>query len=127
MNNIPIFLESIRLLFAQNGIDIIDIYTRVKDKKFVHDYLGARTILKTPEDCLMAGKLVLENYKIVPGRYRDYISKPWDSGYRSIHIDLEFAGNVLELQIRTEEMDKTSKRLIEQYGNHYWQRPEYIR
>ena len=127
MNNIPIFLESIKPLFSKNGIHIINIYTRIKAKESVHDHLGIRIILETPTDCLRAGRLVSKSYQVVPGRYRDYVSKPWPSGYMSIHVDIEFEGVILELQIRTEKMHKTSLKLIKKYGDHYWRRRGFVR
>ncbi|MFA5644586.1 MAG: hypothetical protein WC928_03630 [Patescibacteria group bacterium] len=106
MVSIKNFIESIRFFSFLNGVEVVNIYYRVKTKKLVHDYLGIRLILRTSKDCLRLGELISDNYQVLTERYRDYITNPWALGYRSIHIDILFEGRVFELQIRTEEMEK---------------------
>jgi (p)ppGpp synthase/HD superfamily hydrolase len=120
-----LFSESIKSLLSAHNIEIIDSYLRIKANSSVYDYLGVRVILNSERDCLTAGKLILENYEVLGGRYRDYISKPWSDGYRSIHADIRFKNNLIELQIRTLEMDKFSNELILKYGDHYWRKPGF--
>ncbi len=95
-------------------------YRKKKVKKRVRDFFGFRLILDSKETCLFFGKFILEHYEVVQNRYRDYISKPWKDGYQSIHIDLTFQLIPVELQLRTEEMEKISENLKKKKGEYYW-------
>lgn len=49
-------------------------------------------------------------YLVVPGRFRDYISVPKNSGYQSLHTGIIGPLNKrIEIQIRTQEMHKVSE------------------
>ena len=76
------------------------------------DMIGFRIIVPTLSDCYRALGLVHTNWKVVPGRFKDYISVPKHNDYRSIHTTIVGLGRQrIELQIRTEEMHK-----IAEYG-----------
>jgi len=76
------------------------------------DIFGFRVILETPEECYRALGVVHTTWPVVPGRFKDYISTPKQNDYRSIHTTVIGPGNQrVELQIRTEEMDR-----INEYG-----------
>jgi len=76
------------------------------------DMIGFRIIVPTLSDCYRALGIVHTNWKVVPGRFKDYISVPKHNDYRSIHTTIVGLGRQrIELQIRTEEMHK-----IAEYG-----------
>jgi len=76
------------------------------------DIFGFRIILKTVEECYGALGVVHTSWPVVPGRFKDYISTPKQNDYRSIHTTVIGPGKQrVELQIRTEEMDR-----INEYG-----------
>jgi guanosine-3',5'-bis(diphosphate) 3'-pyrophosphohydrolase len=76
------------------------------------DMIGFRIIVRTVEDCYRALGIVHTNWKVVPGRFKDYISVPKHNDYRSIHTTIVGVGRQrAELQIRTEEMHR-----IAEYG-----------
>jgi len=76
------------------------------------DIFGFRIILKTVEECYAALGVVHTSWPVVPGRFKDYISTPKQNDYRSIHTTVIGPGKQrVELQIRTEEMDR-----INEYG-----------
>ena len=72
----------------------------------IFDVLGFRIILKNVPDCYRVLGLVHGMYRAVPGRFKDYISTPKDSGYRSLQTSvIAPKGIPLEIQMRTEEME----------------------
>lgn len=76
------------------------------------DIFGFRVILNSVAECYRALGIVHTNWPVVPGRFKDYISTPKQNDYRSIHTTVIGPGNQrVELQIRTEEMDR-----INEYG-----------
>ncbi len=93
---------------------IYSIYRKMytKDKKFdeIYDILAVRIITKTELNCYEILGIIHATYKPVPGRFKDYIAMPKPNMYQSLHTTiLAGDGNVYEIQIRTEEMDKISE------------------
>jgi GTP pyrophosphokinase len=78
--------------------DIVDVY-------------GVRVVVPDVDSCYRALGLTHQVFKPMPGRFKDYISIPRVNGYQSLHTTL-FGPNglPLEVQIRTEEMDKVAER-----------------
>ena len=80
----------------------------------VMDLLAVRLIIDTPADslekehelCWKAYSIVTDEYRPDTSRLRDWISKPKSSGYESLHITVQFRGDIfVEVQIRTRRMD----------------------
>ncbi|HZF29623.1 MAG TPA: bifunctional (p)ppGpp synthetase/guanosine-3',5'-bis(diphosphate) 3'-pyrophosphohydrolase [Gammaproteobacteria bacterium] len=78
--------------------DIVDVY-------------GVRVIVPDVDSCYRTLGLTHQAFKPMPGRFKDFISIPRVNGYQSLHTTL-FGPNglPLEVQIRTEEMDKVAER-----------------
>ena len=73
----------------------------------IFDVLGFRIIVQNLQDCYRVLGLIHNMYRAVPGRFKDYISTPKDSGYRSLQTSvIASKGFPLEIQIRTEEMEE---------------------
>ena len=54
--------------------------------------------------------IVHGEWKPLPGRVKDYIAFPKPNGYRSIHTTIHTGdGGIIELQIRTEEMNREAQ------------------
>ncbi|MDY3911098.1 MAG: RelA/SpoT family protein [Elusimicrobiaceae bacterium] len=74
----------------------------------IQDSLGVRIITKTLQDCYRALGLVHSVFKPIAGTFTDYIATPKANMYQSIHTTvLSPTGDIIELQIRTEEMHRT--------------------
>ncbi len=69
------------------------------------DIYGYRVIVNSEDDCYRALGVLHRNYRVVPGRFKDYISMPKLNNYRSIHTTVIGPNKQrVEIQIRTEEM-----------------------
>ena len=74
----------------------------------IQDSLGVRIITKSVPDCYRALGLVHSVFKPIAGTFTDYIATPKANMYQSIHTTvLSPTGDIIEIQIRTEEMHKT--------------------
>ncbi|MDX1563296.1 MAG: bifunctional (p)ppGpp synthetase/guanosine-3',5'-bis(diphosphate) 3'-pyrophosphohydrolase, partial [Gammaproteobacteria bacterium] len=108
---------------ADNGIEarvlsrekhIYSIYLKMQ-RKHAHlsdivDVYGIRIIVKDIETCYRVLGIAHKLYKPMPGRFKDYIAIPRVNGYQSLHTTLFGPKAVpLEVQIRTEEMDKVAE------------------
>ena len=74
----------------------------------IQDSLGVRIITKTMPDCYKALGIVHNVFKPIAGTFTDYIATPKANMYQSIHTTvLSPSGDIIEIQIRTEEMHRT--------------------
>ncbi|MEE9570896.1 MAG: bifunctional (p)ppGpp synthetase/guanosine-3',5'-bis(diphosphate) 3'-pyrophosphohydrolase, partial [Gammaproteobacteria bacterium] len=93
------------------------IYSKMR-KKHIHlsdivDVFGLRIIVADIDSCYRVLGLVHQLYRPMPGRFKDYISIPRVNSYQSLHTTLFGPGGTpLEVQIRTEEMDRVAERGI---------------
>ncbi|MGK0290685.1 MAG: guanosine-3',5'-bis(diphosphate) 3'-pyrophosphohydrolase [bacterium] len=72
----------------------------------VYDLVATRILVKTKDECYFVLGLIHEDYNLIDGKFKDYISSPKANGYKSLHTSvISDKGMVFEVQIRTEEMD----------------------
>lgn len=77
----------------------------------VADIFGFRIIVSDIAQCYTALGAFHTEWACLPDRFRDFISVPKPNGYASLHTTVRASGNrLVELQIRTEEMDDTAER-----------------
>ncbi|ESR23234.1 RelA/SpoT family protein [Lutibaculum baratangense] len=90
------------------------IFRKMEQKKLsfeqLSDIIGFRVVVDTVADCYQALGIVNTTWRMVPGRYKDYISTPKQNDYRSIHTTVIGPGHRrVELQIRTYGMNEVAE------------------
>jgi GTP diphosphokinase / guanosine-3',5'-bis(diphosphate) 3'-diphosphatase len=69
------------------------------------DVMAFRVVVENEEDCYRALGLIHRAYRVVPERFKDYISTPKPNGYRSLHtVIIGPERQRIEIQIRTRDM-----------------------
>jgi GTP pyrophosphokinase len=87
---------SIYRKLRRQGIDISQLY----------DYLAFRIITGNLKDTYAALGVVHQNWRPIPGRFKDYIAMPKPNLYQSLHTTvMSDRGQPFEVQLRTREMD----------------------
>ncbi len=93
---------------------IYSIYKKIVDRGVSlhdqYDLLGVRVLVGSEKDCYALLGIIHEKLESLDGRLKDYITNPKPNGYRSIHTGVKLpSGKVLEVQIRTLEMDELAE------------------
>lgn len=117
------FIKKIKLILHETGIKgsvkgrfkhFYSIYKKMyeKHKEFddIYDLMGVRIIVDTEGECYNTLGVIHSHFRPVPGRFKDYIAVPKSNNYQSIHTTIVGPqGKFVEIQIRTEEMDKVAE------------------
>jgi len=75
------------------------------------DIYGFRVLVDNIEDCYRALGVVHQTWRMVPGRFKDYISTPKQNDYSSLHTTVIGPHHKrIELQIRTKQMHDVAER-----------------
>ncbi|HMA85476.1 MAG TPA: bifunctional (p)ppGpp synthetase/guanosine-3',5'-bis(diphosphate) 3'-pyrophosphohydrolase [Desulfosalsimonadaceae bacterium] len=75
----------------------------------VYDIIAFRLIMDSIPQCYEALGIIHANWRPVPTKFKDYIGFPKPNGYKSLHTTVIGPyGERMELQIRTEEMDRVA-------------------
>jgi len=90
------------------------IYGKMKrrNKKFeeLFDLFAIRVIVEKVSECYAVLGSVHQLYTPLQERFKDYIATPKSNGYQSIHTTVFGKhGKMVEVQIRTKEMDQTAE------------------
>ena len=123
-NSVEEMMQNVSKILTENNIphkmkgrtkSVYSIYTKLnKGRAFndIYDILALRFFVNTEAECYLALGLIHAKYKPVSKRFKDFISRPKENGYQSLHTTVFGAdGKLFEIQIRTYEMDK-----IAEYG-----------
>jgi guanosine-3',5'-bis(diphosphate) 3'-pyrophosphohydrolase len=116
-------LEEVRSRLRQMGIKaevtgrpkhLWSIYEKMvlKGREFeeIFDLVGVRVVVESTKDCYAALGTIHSLWAPVAGRFKDYIAMPKFNLYQSLHTTVVGAqGQVLEVQIRTQEMHSRSE------------------
>ncbi len=71
----------------------------------IYDLVAVRLIVKDVANCYRALGIIHKYYQPMSGQIQDYIAKPKENGYKSLHTTVFLEpGKVSEIQIKTEQM-----------------------
>ncbi len=74
------------------------------------DIMAFRVITDNSAECYRALGILHQKWKMVPGRFKDYISTPKRNGYQSLHTTIMHGNNMrVEIQIRSERMHRDNE------------------
>lgn len=74
------------------------------------DIMAFRVVVEDVADCYRALGVVHSHWRVVPGRFKDYISVAKPNGYRSLHTGIFGPeGQRVEIQIRTRDMQDVAE------------------
>ncbi len=93
---------------------LYSIYLKMKQKHLpfseIMDVYAFRIIVDSVDDCYRMLGVMHGLYTPMPGHFKDYIAIPKTNGYQSLHTVLFSPyGVAIEVQIRTEEMNKVAE------------------
>src|SRR5215831_9062657 len=128
--------DAIKRKLAEAGIEVwvqgrakrpYSIWRKLKDKQLnfeqLSDVFGFRAVVGSVEDCYRALGVLHRAWRMVPERFKDFISLPKINGYRSIHTTVMGPENQrVEVQIRTQEMHEVAERGVAAH----WRYREHI-
>src|SRR6201986_4158399 len=128
--------DQLKRKLAEHGIEAwvygrakrpYSIWRKLKDKQLnfeqLSDIFGFRVIVQSTEDCYRALGVLHQTWRMIPDRFKDFISNPKTNGYRSIHttvIGPEMQR--VEVQIRTQEMHEIAERGVAAH----WRSREHV-
>ncbi|MBU6269069.1 MAG: TGS domain-containing protein, partial [Sphingomonadales bacterium] len=76
----------------------------------ITDIMAFRVLTENVADCYKALGVLHQQWHVIPGRFKDYISTPKSNGYKSLHTALIFENSMrMEVQIRTQGMHETNE------------------
>ena len=115
--------EEIRAELAAHGIEAevtgrakhpYSVWRKMQERHVtieqVTDIMAFRVITADEDACYRALGIVHRRWKLVPGRFKDFISTPKRNGYRSLHTTVMRGENMrVEIQIRDRAMHRQNE------------------
>ncbi len=124
VDSVEKFLKSVKKALAKESLIEVRTEYRVKGtwslfKKMqskkkhieeIYDILALRIMVKGIDECYRALGIIHGSWRPLPGKIKDYIAFPKPNGYQGLHTTIFTGdGNIVEVQIRTEDMHKDSE------------------
>ena len=117
------FISKVEMLLRQNGLKDFTIKGRIKHYYSIYlkmqrkgisieevlDLLAIRVIVKEKIECYETFGVIHLNFRPLISRFKDYIAIPKENGYQTLHTSVFDENSVVEVQIRTYDMDKNAE------------------
>lgn len=117
------FVQKVDTLLRQEGLQDFQVQGRIKHYysiflkmqrkgisiEEVLDLLAIRIVTKENIDCYQICGQIHLNFKPLISRFKDYIAIPKENGYQTLHTTVFNDNSIIEVQIRTEDMDKNAE------------------
>jgi len=113
--------KQVETLMKSEGLDVFlqsraknfySIYRKMSEqnKRFdqIYDLLGIRILCNSVEECYKALNILHRHFEPM-GKFYDYIAKPKENMYRSIHTVVKISNAQIEVQIRTWDMHRDAE------------------
>jgi len=115
--------EKITAKVASRQKKAYSIFRKMESKALsfeqLSDIFGFRVVVDTVEDCYRTLGIVHTNWKMVPDRFKDFVSTPKQNDYQSIHTTVIGPSRQrIELQIRTEKMHEIAEYGVAAHANY---------
>jgi guanosine-3',5'-bis(diphosphate) 3'-pyrophosphohydrolase len=131
-------ISELKDVLSEHDIGLIDItgrekklcsiWRKLQNKKLsfenLSDVFAFRIIVEDVKSCYNVLCAIHNNYHMVPGGFKDYISTPKTNGYKSLHTIIIGPKNTrIEIQIRTDEMHKIAEFGVAAHWHYKQQQP----
>ena len=117
------FISKVEMLLRQNGLKDFTIKGRIKHYYSIYlkmqrkgisieevlDLLAIRVIVQEKIECYETFGVIHLNFRPLISRFKDYIAIPKENGYQTLHTSVFDENSVVEVQIRTYDMDKNAE------------------
>ena len=80
-----------------------------KDFDQIYDLIAIRIVVDKVPECYSALEVVHTLFEPQLERFKDYIQHPKANGYRSIHTSVKYKRKMIEIQIRTHDMNSIAE------------------
>ena len=110
--------SGIKVEISGRAKHIYSIYQKMEAKQLdieeINDLLGIRIIVEADEDCYKVQGILHACWLPITTDYggkagRDWIARPKENAYQSLHTTLGIAGKIVEVQIRTRAMHEVAE------------------
>ncbi len=106
--------DGIRAQLTGRPKHIYSIWKKMQRKELgfsdLYDIRAVRILVDTVTDCYAALGVVHAHWQHLPSEFDDYIARPKNNGYRSLHTAVRGpSGRALEVQIRTHDMHRDNE------------------
>jgi len=92
---------------SKNVYGIYQSLHQGKKLQQIHDLFSLKVMVPTKKDCYISLGIIHQLYRMMEGRFKDYIANPKTNLYQSLHTTVFGLDQLLtQIQIRTNEMDE---------------------